>query len=35
MSDPLPAGTKGTEQQVEVKSGAQTHDFALEAPAEP
>jgi hypothetical protein len=32
MSDPLPAGTTGTEQQVEVKAGAQTHDFALEAP---
>jgi hypothetical protein len=32
MSDPLPAGTTGTEQHVEVKPGPQTHDFALEAP---
>ena len=32
MSDPLPAGTTGTEQTVEVKAGAQTHDFKLESP---
>jgi hypothetical protein len=33
MSDPLPAGTTGTKQQVEVQAGPQTHDFKLEAPA--
>jgi hypothetical protein len=34
MSDPLPAGTTGTSKTLEVKAGAQAHDFALEAPAE-
>jgi hypothetical protein len=32
MSDPIPAGTTGTDQKVELKAGAQTQDFALKSP---
>ena len=33
LSDPLPVGTTGTDATVEVKGGAQTLDFALQAPS--
>ncbi|MCI0359744.1 MAG: carboxypeptidase-like regulatory domain-containing protein [Planctomycetaceae bacterium] len=33
MSDPLPAGTMGTTQTLQVNAGEQTHDFALKSPA--